>query len=65
MSYDTELPYDYYYLPFCKPEGGPSPSKSSVNPGTILSGLRMFNSPYNFKVMVRARPAPLRFRASL
>ena len=51
-SYDTELPYEYYSLPFCKPEDGVKKSTSSVNPGTILSGLKMFNSPYTFKVKV-------------
>ena len=54
VSYDTELPYEYYSLPFCKPKSGVQRSKSSVNPGTILSGLRMYNSPYEFKINVRA-----------
>eukprot|EP00892_Ulva_mutabilis_P012316 jgi/Ulvmu1/9457/UM052_0023.1 len=49
-SFETELPYDYYSLPFCKPKGGVKRSTSSVNPGTILSGLRMFNSPYQFRI---------------
>lgn len=53
-SFETELPYDYYSLPFCKPKGGVQKSTSSVNPGTILSGLRMYNSPYIFKVHVRS-----------
>jgi transmembrane 9 superfamily member 2/4 len=48
-----ELPYDYYSLPFCKPKGGVQMSKSSVTPGNILSGLRIFNSPYVFNTMVR------------
>ena len=53
MSFDTELPFDYYSLPFCTPAGGVQKSTSSVNPGTILSGLRMFSSPYEFKINVR------------
>lgn len=52
-SFETELPYDYYSLPFCKPKGGIKKSTTSVNPGTILSGLHMFNSPYDFQVNVR------------
>jgi hypothetical protein len=57
-SVETELPFDYYSLPFCKPAGGVKRSTSSVNPGTILSGLRMFNSPYVFKVHVRSKTPP-------
>jgi Endomembrane protein 70 len=53
VSFDTELPYEYYSLPFCKPKSGVMKSTSSVNPGTILSGLRMYNSPYEFKIDVR------------
>ena len=53
-SFDTEIPYDYYSLPFCKPLGGVKRSTSSVNPGTILSGLKMYNSPYVFQMKVRA-----------
>lgn len=52
-SFDTELPYEYYSMPFCKPEVGVKKSTSSVNPGTILSGLRMYNSPYSFSMQVR------------
>jgi hypothetical protein len=58
-SFETELPFDYYSLPFCKPKGGVQKSKSSVNPGNILSGLRMYNSPYVFKAMVRSFRCPL------
>ena len=53
VSFDTELPFEYYSLPFCTPAGGVQKSTASVNPGTILSGLRMFSSPYEFKVNVR------------
>ncbi|GFH18169.1 transmembrane 9 superfamily member [Haematococcus lacustris] len=68
-SFDTELPYDYYSLPFCKPPEGLCRLSScvdqrqqqgvhkvgnSANPGTILQGLRLKNSPYNFTMKARA-----------
>ena len=65
VSYDTELPYEYYSLPFCKPAGGVQKSTSSVNPGTILSGLRMYNSPYEFQINVRALSLPLQLCAMM
>lgn len=58
-SSETELPYNYYTLPFCKPPEGVKKSLSSINPGTILMGSRIENSPYNFSMLVRgpaARP---------
>ncbi|GMH32492.1 hypothetical protein BSKO_00326 [Bryopsis sp. KO-2023] len=51
-SYETELPYEYYTLPFCKPAEGVKKIKGDANPGTILLGLRIESSPYDFKVMV-------------
>ena len=51
-SSDTELPYDYYSLPFCKPQTGVKKTLSSINPGTILAGTRIENSPYNFTILV-------------
>lgn len=53
VSSDSELPFDYYSMPFCKPPEGVKKSLSSVNPGTILTGSRILNSPYNFTVLVR------------
>mmetsp|Transcript_3544 Transcript_3544/g.8825 ORF Transcript_3544/g.8825 Transcript_3544/m.8825 type:complete len:694 (-) Transcript_3544:103-2184(-) len=50
-SFETELPFDYYSLPFCKPVGGVRPSSSNVNIGTFLTGQRLENSPYNFTMM--------------
>ena len=49
-SFDTEMPYDYYSLPFCTPESGVKRVANSANPGTILQGLRMYNSPYDFSM---------------
>eukprot|EP00193_Tetraselmis_chui_P008195 CAMPEP_0177765252 /NCGR_PEP_ID=MMETSP0491_2-20121128/7892_1 /TAXON_ID=63592 /ORGANISM="Tetraselmis chuii, Strain PLY429" /LENGTH=315 /DNA_ID=CAMNT_0019281587 /DNA_START=214 /DNA_END=1156 /DNA_ORIENTATION=+ len=51
-SFETELPFDYYSLPFCKPAGGVRASSSNVNIGTFLTGQRLENSPYNFTMMV-------------
>lgn len=50
----TEMPYEYYSMPFCKPPEGVHRSTSTINPGTILLGIRIENSPYNFTMMVRA-----------
>jgi hypothetical protein len=55
-SFETELPFDYYSLPFCKPAGGVRASSSNVNIGTFLTGQRLENSPYNFTMMVRPTP---------
>lgn len=53
-SYETELPYDYYSLPFCEPtEEQKSSAKWDANPGTVLLGLKIEASPYVFKMMVR------------
>lgn len=52
VSSETELPYNYYSLPFCKPAEGVRKSINSVNPGTILMGSRIENSPYNFSMLV-------------
>ena len=44
----THLPYDYYSLPFCRPE---KIINDSENLGEILSGDKIHNSP--FKVQLR------------
>lgn len=54
VSPETELPYDYYSMPFCLPPEGVRSSAGSINPGTILMGSRIENSPYNFTVKVPA-----------
>ena len=58
-SSETELPYNYYTLPFCKPPEGVKKSLSTINPGTILMGSRIENSPYNFSMLV-CRPSAQR-----
>ena len=54
-SFDTELPFEYYTMPFCKPPGGVKRIADTANPGTILEGLRIENSPYNFTMKARCR----------
>ncbi|KAF3628735.1 Transmembrane 9 superfamily member 11 [Capsicum annuum] len=49
-SIDTELPYEYYSLPFCKPLEGVK--DSAENLGELLMGDRIENSPYRFKMHV-------------
>ena len=51
-SFDTELPFEYYTMPFCQPPEGIKRIADTTNPGTILEGLRIENSPYNFTVKV-------------
>ncbi len=46
------MPFPYYSMPFCQPGEGVKKSASTVNPGTILLGIRIENSPYEFSVMV-------------
>ncbi len=53
-SAETELPFNYYTLPFCEPPEGTRKSLSTINPGTILTGAQIQNSPYNFSMLVRA-----------
>ena len=52
-SLQTEMPYDYYSMPFCKPPEGLRRSTNTINPGTILLGIRIENSPYNFTIMTK------------
>jgi transmembrane 9 superfamily protein 2/4 len=52
VSSETEMPFPYYSMPFCQPGEGVKKSASTVNPGTILLGIRIENSPYEFSVMV-------------
>lgn len=44
-SVKRQLPYDYYSLPFCKPEDGKLRYKPE-NLGEILRGDRIVNTPY-------------------
>jgi hypothetical protein len=54
VSSETEMPFDYYSMPFCKPGEGVKKKSGTINPGTILLGIRIENSPYKFSMMVRA-----------
>ncbi|KAL7097154.1 hypothetical protein ACP275_10G125600 [Erythranthe tilingii] len=47
-SIDTEIPYSYYSLPYCLPQGGIK--DSAENLGELLMGDRIENSPYRFKM---------------
>ncbi|XP_021745452.1 transmembrane 9 superfamily member 11 [Chenopodium quinoa] len=47
-SIDTEMPFSYYSLPFCKPQEGVK--DSAENLGELLMGDRIENSPYRFKM---------------
>ncbi|XP_017697425.2 transmembrane 9 superfamily member 11-like [Phoenix dactylifera] len=47
-SIDTEIPFGYYSLPFCKPQEGIK--DSAENLGELLMGDRIENSPYRFKM---------------
>ncbi|RRT40542.1 hypothetical protein B296_00045925 [Ensete ventricosum] len=47
-SIETELPFTYYSLPFCRPPEGIK--DSAENLGELLMGDRIENSPYRFKM---------------
>ncbi|CAH1454411.1 unnamed protein product [Lactuca virosa] len=47
-SIDTEIPYGYYTLHFCKPSEGIK--DSAENLGELLMGDRIENSPYRFNM---------------
>ncbi len=47
-SVSTELPYSYYSLPFCKPEGGVKKVRENI--GELLMGDQIENSPYHFSM---------------
>ncbi|XP_042446533.1 transmembrane 9 superfamily member 12-like [Zingiber officinale] len=49
-SLETELPYSYYSLPYCHPQGGIK--RSVENLGELLVGDQIDNSPYQFHVNV-------------
>lgn len=49
-SIETELPFSYYSLPYCQPEGGIK--NSAENLGELLMGDQIDNSPYRFHVNV-------------
>ncbi|KAL2938100.1 Transmembrane 9 superfamily member 12 [Bienertia sinuspersici] len=47
-SIETELPFSYYSLPYCRPDGGVR--KSAENLGELLMGDQIDNSPYRFRM---------------
>ncbi|GMI69181.1 hypothetical protein like AT4G12650 [Hibiscus trionum] len=49
-SIETELPFSYYSLPYCKPLVGVK--KSAENLGELLMGDQIDNSPYRFRMNV-------------
>jgi transmembrane 9 superfamily protein 2/4 len=48
-STHTQIPRDYYRLPFCQPEGGPK--MASENLGEFLTGNKIQNSPYSINML--------------
>ena len=59
VSSETEVPYDYYSMPFCQPDEGVKKASGTINPGTILLGIRIENSPYNLSMMVNTKAQPV------
>ncbi|KAL6140324.1 hypothetical protein ACLB2K_058624 [Fragaria x ananassa] len=49
-SIETELPFSYYSLPYCKPQGGVK--KMAENLGELLMGDEIESSPYRFRMNV-------------
>ena len=48
-STKTQIPRDYYRLPFCQPEGGAT--MASENLGEFLTGNKIQSSPYHINMM--------------
>ena len=48
-SIHTQIPKDYYRLPFCQPEGGPN--MASENLGEFLTGNKIQSSPYQINML--------------
>ena len=48
-STKTQIPRDYYRLPFCQPEGGPT--MASENLGEFLTGNKIQSSPYQINML--------------
>lgn len=51
----TQLPYDYYSLPFCTPEPGTEIERYPENVGEVLMGDVIKTSPYVFRMMKEER----------
>jgi transmembrane 9 superfamily protein 2/4 len=56
-SFETDLPYEYYSMPFCKPPEGVHREGNAANLGTVIMGIKLLNSQYNFTIMVRTTHA--------
>jgi hypothetical protein len=52
-SFETDLPFEYYSMPFCKPPEGVHRAGNAANLGTVIMGIKLLNSQYNFTIMVR------------
>jgi hypothetical protein len=52
-SFETDLPFEYYAMPFCKPPEGVHRAGNAANLGTVIMGIKLLNSQYNFTIMVR------------
>lgn len=48
-SIRTQIPRDYYRLPFCHPEGGPKMDPENL--GELLTGNKIQNSPYSINML--------------
>ena len=51
-SIHTQIPRDYYRLPFCQPTGGPQ--MASENLGEFLTGNKIQSSPYNINMLTES-----------
>lgn len=51
-SIHTQIPKDYYRMPFCKPTGGPV--MASENLGEFLTGNKIQSSPYNINMLTES-----------
>eukprot|EP00882_Tetradesmus_deserticola_P003503 GHRQ01003706.1.p1 GENE.GHRQ01003706.1~~GHRQ01003706.1.p1 ORF type:complete len:729 (+),score=377.08 GHRQ01003706.1:96-2189(+) len=50
-SFETDLPYEYYSMPFCQPPEGVHRAGNAANLGTVIMGIKLLNSQYNFTIM--------------
>lgn len=50
-SFETDIPFEYYRMPFCKPPEGIHKAGNAANLGTVIMGIKLENSQYNFTVM--------------
>ena len=50
-SVRTQLPYEYYVLPFCR-DGIDMSHQEALNLGEVLRGSRIYNTPYTFTMGV-------------